>query len=94
MVVIRIVSSLPPPQTLALASGMMEKLGEPGQYTLFAPTNRAFEKLGSGYLERIMGDQKIMSGTERRFLHNALNFGPMSHLWEVCLILLCAIKIG
>ena len=65
MVVICVCVSLPwsPPQALALASGVMEKLGQPGHYTLFAPTNQALDKLGSGYLERIMGDQKIMSGT-------------------------------
>ncbi|XP_030217501.1 periostin isoform X2 [Gadus morhua] len=61
--------------TLALASGMMEKLGEPGQYTLFAPTNRAFEKLGSGYLERIMGDQKIMSALVNYHLLNSVQCG-------------------
>lgn len=51
------------PQTVAFASGVMEKLGQPGHYTLFAPSNRAFEKLGAGYLERIMGDKKIISGS-------------------------------
>ncbi|CAL8280988.1 unnamed protein product [Arctogadus glacialis] len=61
--------------TLALASGMMEKLGEPGHYTLFAPTNRAFEKLGSGYLERIMGDQKIMSALVNYHLLNSVQCG-------------------
>ena len=63
VICVRVSSLSPLPQALALASGVMEKLGEPGHYTLFAPTNQALEKLGSGYLERIMGDQKIMSGT-------------------------------
>uniref|UniRef100_A0A8C4ZH43 Periostin n=1 Tax=Gadus morhua TaxID=8049 RepID=A0A8C4ZH43_GADMO len=51
------------------------QLGEPGQYTLFAPTNRAFEKLGSGYLERIMGDQKIMSALVNYHLLNSVQCG-------------------
>ncbi|XP_077447618.1 periostin-like isoform X1 [Stigmatopora argus] len=43
----------------ALTSGVMDKLDQPGQYTLFAPTNAAFERLGPGYLERLMGDKDI-----------------------------------
>ncbi|KAK9407795.1 periostin [Crotalus adamanteus] len=41
----------------AFASDVMETLGKPGHYTLFAPTNEAFEKLPRGILERIMGDR-------------------------------------
>nr|XP_056703905.1 periostin [Euleptes europaea] len=40
----------------AIASGVMDTLGKPGHYTLFAPTNDAFAKLPRGVLERIMGD--------------------------------------
>ncbi|CAL8363322.1 unnamed protein product [Lota lota] len=61
--------------TAALASGVMEKLGQPGHYTLFAPTNQAFEKLGSGYLERIMGDQKVMSALVNYHLLNSVQCG-------------------
>ncbi|XP_057676596.1 periostin-like isoform X2 [Corythoichthys intestinalis] len=43
----------------ALTSGVMDKLDRPGHYTLFAPTNAAFERLGPGYLERLMGDKDI-----------------------------------
>ncbi|XP_063807923.1 periostin isoform X2 [Pseudophryne corroboree] len=42
----------------AIASNLMEKLGKPGHYTLFAPTDDAFEKLPRGVLERIMSDKK------------------------------------
>lgn len=53
----------PPPQAAALASGMMDKLGRPGHFTLFAPTNEAFNKLSSGHLERMMGDKDVIAGT-------------------------------
>ncbi|KAG8452764.1 hypothetical protein GDO86_004523, partial [Hymenochirus boettgeri] len=42
----------------AIASDVLGKLGQPGHYTLFAPTNEAFEKLPRGVLERIMSDKK------------------------------------
>ncbi|XP_071352970.1 periostin, osteoblast specific factor b isoform X5 [Trachinotus anak] len=45
---------------LAQNSGLLEKLGQPGHYTLFAPTNEAFEKLGSDVLERIQGDKEVL----------------------------------
>lgn len=41
----------------------MDTLGKPGHYTLFAPTNEAFEKLPRGVLERIMGDKVASEGT-------------------------------
>ncbi|XP_007438603.1 periostin isoform X1 [Python bivittatus] len=41
----------------AFTSDVMETLGKPGHFTLFAPTNEAFEKLPRGILERIMGDK-------------------------------------
>ncbi|XP_075055118.1 periostin isoform X3 [Mixophyes fleayi] len=42
----------------AIASNVLEKLEKPGHYTLFAPTDEAFEKLPPGVLERIMSDKK------------------------------------
>nr|DBA32587.1 TPA: hypothetical protein GDO54_000369 [Pyxicephalus adspersus] len=42
----------------AIASDLMGKLGKPGQYTLFAPTDEAFAKLPRNVLERIMSDKK------------------------------------
>lgn len=50
-------------QNVVMASGMMDKLDQPGHYTLFAPTNEAFDKLSPGYLERIMGDKAVIAGT-------------------------------
>uniref|UniRef100_A0A8D0D6T7 Periostin, osteoblast specific factor b n=1 Tax=Sander lucioperca TaxID=283035 RepID=A0A8D0D6T7_SANLU len=35
-------------------------LGQPGHYTLFAPTNEAFESLGSEVLERLQGDKEVL----------------------------------
>ncbi|CAL8265532.1 unnamed protein product [Merluccius merluccius] len=61
--------------SVAFASGVMEKLGQPGHYTLFAPTNEAFEKLGSGYLERIMGDKKVISALVNYHLLNSVQCG-------------------
>uniref|UniRef100_A0AAX7VIS5 Periostin, osteoblast specific factor a n=1 Tax=Astatotilapia calliptera TaxID=8154 RepID=A0AAX7VIS5_ASTCA len=45
---------------IALASNVMDKLGEPGQYTLFAPTNDAFDKMNPDYLENIMEDPAVV----------------------------------
>ncbi|KAI5629159.1 periostin, partial [Silurus asotus] len=41
-------------------SSLLEKLGKPGHYTLFAPTNKAFEQLDSAVLERILGDTTVL----------------------------------
>ncbi|XP_037125727.1 periostin-like isoform X1 [Syngnathus acus] len=46
---------------VALASGMMDKLDQPGHYTLFAPTNAAFNRLGPGHLERFMSDKDVIA---------------------------------
>lgn len=49
-------------QDLAQTAGLLDKLGEPGQYTLFAPTNEAFDSLGSDVLERIQSDKEALKG--------------------------------
>ncbi|XP_039893541.1 periostin, osteoblast specific factor b isoform X2 [Simochromis diagramma] len=41
-------------------SELLEKLGQPGHYTLFAPTNEAFEQLGIDVLERIQSDKQAL----------------------------------
>ncbi|KAM9846831.1 periostin-like isoform 2-T2 [Aulostomus maculatus] len=56
----------------ALASGMMDKLDQPGQFTLFAPTNEAFNKLGAGYLERIMKDKAVIAALVNYHLLNSV----------------------
>ncbi|KAJ3591385.1 hypothetical protein NHX12_009330 [Muraenolepis orangiensis] len=45
---------------IARDSGLLKKLGLPGQFTLFAPTNEAFDKLGSDVLERLMSDKDVL----------------------------------
>ncbi|XP_034459764.1 periostin, osteoblast specific factor b [Hippoglossus hippoglossus] len=42
---------------VAHSAGLLEKLGQPGHYTLFAPTNEAFESLGTDVLERLQSDK-------------------------------------
>lgn len=53
-------------QDVVQNSGLMEKLGQPGQFTLFAPTNEAFEKLGIDVLERIQSDPAAVQGRSRK----------------------------
>uniref|UniRef100_A0A8C4I7J2 Periostin, osteoblast specific factor b n=1 Tax=Dicentrarchus labrax TaxID=13489 RepID=A0A8C4I7J2_DICLA len=45
---------------VAQSTGLLEKLGQPGHYTLFAPTNEAFESLGSDVLERLQSDKEVI----------------------------------
>ncbi|XP_072248227.1 periostin, osteoblast specific factor b isoform X1 [Leuresthes tenuis] len=45
---------------MAQTAGLLEKLGQPGHYTLFAPTNEAFDKLGSDMLERFQSDKDVL----------------------------------
>lgn len=49
-------------QDLALSAGIIDMLGQPGQYTLFAPTNEAFEKLGSDVLDRLKSNKEVLKG--------------------------------
>ncbi|XP_066471015.1 periostin isoform X2 [Tiliqua scincoides] len=51
---------------------VMEMLGKPGHYTLFAPTNEAFEKLPRGVLERIMGDKVASEALVKFHILNSL----------------------
>ncbi|KAM7412785.1 hypothetical protein PAMA_020253 [Pampus argenteus] len=45
---------------VAQDSNFLEKLGQPGHYTLFAATNEAFESLGSNVLNRIRNDKEAL----------------------------------
>lgn len=49
-------------QAAAITSDILEALGRDGHFTLFAPTNEAFERLPRGVLERIMGDKVASEG--------------------------------
>uniref|UniRef100_A0AAR2L1S8 Periostin, osteoblast specific factor b n=1 Tax=Pygocentrus nattereri TaxID=42514 RepID=A0AAR2L1S8_PYGNA len=55
-----------------LTSGLMDKLGEPGQFTLFAPTNDAFSKLDSEVMERLMGDKGVLQALLNYHLLNSV----------------------
>ncbi|KAG6931670.1 periostin [Chelydra serpentina] len=63
------VSSL---RAAAITSGVLDTLGKPGHYTLFAPTNEAFEKLPRGVLERIMGDKVASEALIKYHILNTL----------------------
>lgn len=57
---------------LAQTAGLLEKLGEDGQYTLFAPTNEAFDSLGSDVLERIQSDKEALKALLNFHLLNSV----------------------
>lgn len=59
---------------MAQNSGLLEKLGQPGHFTLFAPTNEAFETLGSEVLERLQGDKEVLKGK-----HNEVSRSSLDH---------------
>ncbi|XP_025779838.1 periostin [Puma concolor] len=56
----------------AITSDILEALGRDGHFTLFAPTNEAFEKLPRGVLERIMGDKVASEALMKYHLLNTL----------------------
>ncbi|PWA28077.1 hypothetical protein CCH79_00012136, partial [Gambusia affinis] len=45
---------------VAQTAGLLEKLGQPGFYTLFAPTNDAFDKIGGDVMERLLSDKDVL----------------------------------
>ncbi|XP_072230452.1 periostin-like [Leuresthes tenuis] len=56
----------------AIASGIMDKLDKPGHYTLFAPTNEAFDKLSPGRLEQLMEDKAVITALVNYHLLNSV----------------------
>uniref|UniRef100_A0A8D0M4C4 Periostin n=1 Tax=Sus scrofa TaxID=9823 RepID=A0A8D0M4C4_PIG len=56
----------------AITSDILESLGRDGHFTLFAPTNEAFEKLPRGVLERIMGDKVASEALMKYHILNTL----------------------
>ncbi|XP_046759152.1 periostin isoform X3 [Gallus gallus] len=56
----------------AITSDVLDTLGRPGYYTLFAPTNEAFERLPRGILERIMGDKVASEALVKFHILNTL----------------------
>ncbi|KAK7120509.1 hypothetical protein R3I94_020497 [Phoxinus phoxinus] len=57
--------------TVAVNSGLENQLGEPGHYTLFAPTNEAFDKLDSDVLKRLMSDTTVLQALLQYHLLNS-----------------------
>uniref|UniRef100_A0A8C2CX50 Periostin, osteoblast specific factor a n=1 Tax=Cyprinus carpio TaxID=7962 RepID=A0A8C2CX50_CYPCA len=58
--------------TVALRSGLHGQLGESKHYTLFAPTNEAFEKLDRDVLERLMSDTTVLEALLKYHLLNSV----------------------
>lgn len=67
---------------------MMDKLGQPGHYTLFAPTNDAFKNLSPGLVERIMGDKDVTAG-----MSEALVAPQPCKSLLICLIFVCLMAL-
>lgn len=57
-------------QAALAAAGLTSVLENEGQYTIFAPTNEAFEKIPQETLNRILGDPVALRGDQ----HEALQF--------------------
>ena len=45
---------------LVKEAGLVEKLGEKGEWTVFAPTDAAFKKLDKATLEKVKGDKELL----------------------------------
>ena len=48
------------------AAGLVETLSGPGPFTVFAPTNAAFEKLPAGTVETLLKPRRLPVAVERR----------------------------
>lgn len=55
-------------QTAIAAAGLTTILENEGQYTVFAPTNEAFEKIPQETLNRILGDPVALRGDQQEAL--------------------------
>ncbi|XP_072515685.1 periostin [Salminus brasiliensis] len=53
-------------------SSLLEKLGEPGHYTLFAPTNQAFDNMDRDVIERVLGDKTVLQALLKYHLLNSM----------------------
>lgn len=55
-------------QTAMAAAGLTSILENEGQYTVFAPTDEAFEKIPQETLNRILGDPIALKGDQQEAL--------------------------
>jgi uncharacterized surface protein with fasciclin (FAS1) repeats len=46
---------------LVKEAGLVEKLGEKGEWTVFAPTDAAFKKLDKALVEKVKGDKELLT---------------------------------
>ncbi|XP_014894430.1 periostin [Poecilia latipinna] len=53
-------------------AGVMDKLGQPGQFTMFAPTNEAFDKLTPGFMESIFENEPVIKALVTYHLLNSV----------------------
>lgn len=81
-------------QAAALASGIMDKLGRPGHYTLFAPTNEAFENLSPGHLERMMDEKDVIAGMSKCFNCTLILHSKRYHFKQLQISLKCSTNIS
>ncbi|XP_043106769.1 periostin [Puntigrus tetrazona] len=58
--------------TVASRSGLQDQLAEPGPYTLFAPTNKAFDNLDNEVFERLMSDTTVLQALLKYHLLNTV----------------------
>lgn len=61
-------------QTAIAAAGLTTMLESEGQYTVFAPTNEAFEKIPQETLNRILGDPVALRGDHLEALWSSQKF--------------------
>lgn len=47
----------------------MDKLDQPDQFTLFAPTNEAFDKLTPGFMESIFENEPVIKGNKNQIAY-------------------------
>ncbi|KAK2871147.1 hypothetical protein Q8A67_023674 [Cirrhinus molitorella] len=57
---------------IALTSGLQDQLGQPGHYTLFAPTNEAIDKMDSDAMERLTSDKTVLQALLKYHLLNSV----------------------
>ncbi|KAM4546539.1 periostin-like [Fundulus diaphanus] len=56
----------------ALIAGLVDKLDQPGHFTLFAPTNEAFSKLPPGFMESIYENEPVIKALVNYHLLNSV----------------------
>lgn len=73
---------------MATNAGLLDKLGKPGKFTLFAPTNDAFSKLDREVMDRLMGNKGALQGKLVIQSWSALTFKYLGvqrqHVESVC----------